>query len=62
MQTTDRRCATVSRRSCVGPDGDETFVLVRPAERQKQEAAMHQRFRERIEAGLKSLGQRLAQA
>ena len=47
---------------CAGPDGDETFVLVRSAERQKKEAAMHLRFRERIEVGLKSLGQRLAKA
>ena len=52
----------VEAKLCAGPDGDETFVLVRSAERQKKEAAMHLRFRERIEVGLKSLGQRLAKA
>ena len=42
------------------PDGDETFVLVRSAQRAKKERAMHERFAARIEAGLASLERRLA--
>jgi transposase len=38
-----------------GPDGTETFVLTRSAERRLKEQAMHQRFLERLEAGLRKL-------
>ena len=38
-----------------GPDGDETFVLARSEDRQKKEKAMHDRFVERMEAGLVKL-------
>ena len=37
------------------PDGDETFVLTRSADRRLKEQAMHQRFVERLEAGLQKL-------
>ena len=35
-----------------GPDGSETFVLARSADRRKKEEAMHHRFLERFEAAL----------
>jgi len=35
-----------------GPDGTETFVLARSADRRKKEEAMHHRFLERFEAAL----------
>ncbi len=38
-----------------GPDGDETFILARSADRRKKEGAMHDRFFERMEAGLTKL-------
>jgi transposase len=38
-----------------GPDGDETFVLARSVDRRAKERAMHDKFTERIEAGLKKL-------
>jgi transposase len=38
-----------------GPDGAETFVLARSADRREKEKAMHQRFLERLEAGLLKL-------
>ena len=47
---------------CPGPDGDEVFILCRSAERQKKEAAMHERFSLRIVEGLESLSRRLASA
>ena len=49
----------VEANVCQGPDGKETFVLVRSAERQKKDEAMHLRFRERIEESLTRLGQRM---
>ena len=52
----------VEAKLCRGPDGEETFLLVRSAERQAKERAMHARFAERIEAALASLGRRLAAA
>ena len=53
----------VEAKLCASPDGgSETFLLVRSAERQQKELAMHQRFAERIETGLASLGKRLARA
>jgi hypothetical protein len=47
---------------CPGPDGDETFVLVRSADRREKELAMHQRFTERIELGLQKLQARIARS
>jgi transposase len=52
----------VEAKLCAGPDGGETFVLVRSADRQQKERAMHARFAERIEAALARLDGRLARA
>ena len=49
----------VEAKLCPGPDDKETFVLVRSAERQAKEQAMHQRFAKRIEDRLTSLGRRI---
>jgi transposase len=38
-----------------GPDGNETFVLTRSADRRLKEQAMHERFLTRLEAGLQKL-------
>jgi transposase len=38
-----------------GPDGSETFILARSADRREKEKAMHERFLERMEAKLKKL-------
>lgn len=38
-----------------GPAGEETFILARSADRRAKEQAMHQRFAERLESGLKRL-------
>jgi len=38
-----------------GPAGDEVFVLTRSADRQLKEQAMHDRFVQRLEAGLQKL-------
>jgi len=38
-----------------GPGGDETFILARSADRREKEKAMHERFVERMEAGLQKL-------
>jgi len=38
-----------------GPGGDETFILTRSADRRAKEQAMHERFSERLETGLKKL-------
>jgi transposase len=40
-----------------GPEGDETFILARSADRREKEKAMHARFLERFEAGLTRLQQ-----
>ena len=52
----------VEAKRCLGPDGVETFVLIRSVERREKERAMHARFAERIEAGLTRLAHRLAHA
>ena len=52
----------VEAKLCAGPDGKETFVLVRSEERRQKEQAMHQRFAERIEQGLLRLQQRIARS
>ena len=49
-------------KRCVGPEGAETFVLVRSVERREKERAMHERFARRIEEGLARLGRRLGRA
>jgi len=38
-----------------GPDGQETFILARSADRREKEKAMHERFIDRMEEGLKKL-------
>jgi transposase len=38
-----------------GPDGNETYILARSEDRQKKEKAMHDRFVERMDAGLVKL-------
>lgn len=38
-----------------GPDGEETFILARSADRRKKEESMHERFTARMEAGLDKL-------
>jgi len=40
-----------------GPAGAETFILARSTDRREKEKAMHDRFRERFEAGLTKLQQ-----
>jgi transposase len=47
--------AGVEVKRVPGPEGDETFILARSADRQKKEKAMHDRFLERMEAGLVKL-------
>lgn len=49
-------------KQCCGPDGVETFVLIRSVERREKERAMHERFARRIEAGLERLDRRIRQA
>jgi transposase len=38
-----------------GPDGDETFLLARSADRRAKELAMHEKFTLRVEEGLKKM-------
>ena len=52
----------VEVKVCAGPDGEETFLLVRSADRQQKEEAMHARFCERIETALARLQGRIARA
>jgi transposase len=52
----------VEAKLCTGPDGNETFVLVRSADRRAKEQAMHARFCERIETALVRLAGRLERA
>jgi hypothetical protein len=49
----------VEAKLCTGPDGQETFLLCRSADRREKERAMHARFAKRIEDHLESLGRRL---
>jgi transposase len=37
------------------PEGDETFILARSSDRREKERAMHEKFTERLEAGLKKM-------
>src|SRR5437870_12659386 len=52
----------IEAKHCDGPDGIETFVLIRSVERREKERAMHERFARRIEDGLTRLGERLRRA
>jgi transposase len=52
----------VEAKLCAGPDGSETFLLCRSADRREKERAMHERFARRIEARLASLGRRIERA
>ncbi len=52
----------VEAKLCRGPEGSETFLLCRSADRRAKEKAMHERFAKRIEARLESLGRRLARS
>ena len=52
----------IDAKRCPGPEGAETFVLIRSVERREKEHAMHARFQTRIEAGLTRLARRLAHA
>jgi len=52
----------VEVKRCAGPEGGETFLLVRSVERGEKERAMHERFARRIEAGLATLAHRLTHA
>jgi len=54
--------AGVEVRLCTGPDGLETFLLCRSADRRKKENAMHARFCTRIEEGLGALECRIRRA
>jgi transposase len=49
----------VEAKLCPGPEGEETFLLCRSADRREKERAMHERFAKRIEERLESLGRRL---
>jgi len=40
---------------CPSPDDDEMFILCRSEDRREKEKAMHQRFEQRIEAGLRKI-------
>jgi len=42
---------------CQSPDGSETFILCRSAERREKDKAIHERFAKRIEQGLKDIEQ-----
>jgi transposase len=52
----------VEAKLCVGPQGEETFLLCRSADRREKEKAMHERFAKRIEGRLERLGRRLEHA
>ena len=47
---------------CPTPDGKETFILCRSEEREKKEAAMHERFSQRIVESLESLERRISRS
>jgi transposase len=49
----------VEAKLCKGPDGQETFLLCRSADRREKEKAMHARFAKRIEERLETLGRRI---
>jgi transposase len=47
--------ANVEVKLVPSPDGQETFILARSADRRAKELAMHERFITRMEAGLKKM-------
>jgi len=47
---------------CPSPEGEETFVLCRSADRREKERGMHERFAQRIEEDLSRLARRLEHA
>jgi len=47
--------AGVEVKLVAGPDGEETFILARSADRARKERAMHARFLDRMEEGLKKM-------
>ncbi len=49
----------VEAKLCRGPDGEETFLLCRSAERREKERAIHDRFATRLETALTSLAGRI---
>jgi transposase len=49
----------VEVKICRGPEGNETFLLCRSAARVEKERAMHERFCQRIEAGLERMARRI---
>jgi transposase len=50
----------VAVKLVAGPEGQEVFVLARSRDRRQKEQAMHQRFRERLEAALQKMQQSAA--
>jgi hypothetical protein len=52
----------IEAKQCGGPDGVETFVLIRSVARREKERARHARFARRIEDRLTRLGRRVDQA
>jgi transposase len=52
----------VEVKCCPAPEGAETFILCRSEARREKERAMHARFEQRLEAGLKKLAGRLDRA
>jgi transposase len=52
----------VEVKLCLGPNGDETYLLCRSAARVEKERAMHERFKARIEEALASLARRIEQS
>jgi transposase len=42
-------------KKCPSPDGQETFILCRSADRREKEKAMHERFAKRIREGLEKI-------
>ena len=52
----------IEAKRCAGPDGMETFVLIRSIERREKEHAIHARFIRRLEEALARLGRRIAHA
>lgn len=52
----------VEAKTCPGPEGTETFVLVRSGERREKEQAIHARFIQRLETSLARIAARVARA
>jgi len=47
-------------KRCPSPDGQETFILCRSADRREKEKAMHERFAKRIREGLEKIAKACA--